>query len=218
MAASMSVLQSEGFNGTDFDNYTLTNSADTSLSFSSTGSDYIIRTSSPTAVAFSQAVTGFNNNFIALEDIDSVGFTGEEGYLNLSPIVGSYNNLGIGFTFAAPSSAATRYEPTDLIELQYRVDGGSWTVASDTSYNGNSTSAGLHNGASNVTTGATAVFADLTGVSTSSSFQVRVHFISGTQEEMAFDDIVVRGDVTPEPSSSFMLLLGGLTICLKRRK
>lgn len=130
-----------------------------------------------------------------------------------------FDNIRISFAIAGPSSSPSRYEVEDLIELQYSVDGGAWTTASDTTYNGDGNTAGLHNGPLNVTTSATIVSADLVGVSTTSSFQVRAHFISGVQEEIAFDEITVTADSIPEPGSIALLGFGalGFTFRLSRR-
>ncbi|MGB0991317.1 MAG: PEP-CTERM sorting domain-containing protein [Akkermansiaceae bacterium] len=227
-------LVTESFEGLDMVGYTITGTTNITLTaFDQQAADYLLRTSNASAgVNGGNPLTdtpyiGFAGNFIAMEDIDpssdagplDAAFPIDAGYLTLDPVVGAYENMTIGFTIAASEDGATSYEVDDGLELQYRIDGGTWTTASDTNYRGNKTTPGIFNGPNNIRATATSVSQDLTGLSSTSSIQVRVYFQSGVQEAIAFDDIFIDGDAVPEPSVSMMALLGGVFgLTLRKRK
>lgn len=214
----------ENFEGNDFAGYTITGSTGSVLSSfqsANSGTDFIVRTNSASASgSFGDPTTGFSGNFIALEDIASLSaFPTPEGFLTLEPITGAFTGFQLGISIAAPDETPTRYEVDDLIELQYSVDGGAWVTAPGTTFRGNGTDRGLFNGATNVTTNATQVTASLPGVESTSQFQARVRFISGIQEEMAFDDFFVNGEAAiPEPTSSLLLGITGIAFTFRRSR
>ena len=215
------------FEDADFSGYTVAGTTGVALNnFAISGSDYFIRTANTSAAGFSQPVSGFSGSFIAFEDVSpsafqtdlSNAFVVDEGYLTLDPLVGGYTDLQIGFTIAAPSSSSGRYESDDLIELQYKVDGGSWVTATESTFAGGSGGLGIFNGPTTVTQSATDVLVDLPGVTSTTEFQVRVHFASGVQEEMALDDVLINGTAVPEPSAILLAGLGGVLFLGRRRQ
>lgn len=75
-------------------------------------------------------VTGQDgNHYIGLEEPFGVALSNPNAVVLTDIDIAGYENLGISLLCAAPSAAQGRYEITDHLEAQYRVDDGpSWVT------------------------------------------------------------------------------------------
>ena len=168
--------------------------------------------------------TGQNGTmFIAQEDfgpgLNALGMTCPNGIV-LDPIdITDYVNLSISLLFASPNATATRYESTDYLHVEYRIDGsgsdpfivvGNFIGAGsygDTigMYEDDNLNGTIEGGDTHVT-GLTLQRFTFSlnnragqGTVSGSTLDIRVTFSCGPQEEMAFDDIIVEGTPVPKP-------------------
>jgi MYXO-CTERM domain-containing protein len=169
----------------------------------------------PFNFTFSATVTGHDgNHYIGLEDLSGFGLANPNAVVLSDIDISGYGNLSISLLFAAPSPSVGRYEASDYLEVQYRVDGGSWVTVGRFFGSGSGNVGMLHDenldgiGTTTVTNAMQRFTYALNnrvgqGIVTGSTLSVRIMFSSdGAQEEMAFDDIVVTG-TPPAPIMNF---------------
>ncbi|MFK7748294.1 MAG: T9SS type A sorting domain-containing protein [Kordia sp.] len=197
---SQITLYSQDFEGTDFDTYQLLNSGGSSVGFSTTGIDYIVR-ATPASLPLGNTVTGFSGNVIALEDHDGAGFSGQHSINTNAINISGASGIALKIRLAAPrGSDGNRYESADFLQVQISVDGGGFQTVINTggtSTNNNYYYDALGNGITgtgdDILVNQASQEIEVTVAETGSSLVVRVLFDSqGPQEEILFDDIVVE--------------------------
>ncbi|NQX96347.1 MAG: HYR domain-containing protein [Flavobacteriales bacterium] len=201
-------IYSEDFDTPDVDmsTYQLFDGADNAQSFNIVGADYIQRNVPSTFTAGNGPVTGMTGKAIGCEDVDGAGFFGIP-YIKTNAInITNYTSLTLSLRVGAPYgnwASGTRYEGTDGLDVEYRIDGGAWQQAHlfqaagsgpgqhfwyDAAGNG-ITGTGDDIGVNSVSQAFTRSL-----VGTGSTLEVRVRMNSfGSQEEFVFDDIIVKG-------------------------
>lgn len=197
-AAAQVTLYSQDFEGPDFDTYTLFDGGANPVAFNQVGENYIVRTD-PNAVPVGNVITGFTGNVIALEDTDDAGFFGEPFLRTDAFSISGYTNIEIEVKFAAGSGGDGSYETSDYLDVDYRIDGGSWVQAHR--LEGSSSGLFYYDALNNGVTGnGDDINVDHNAQALSQSFTVsgsvmELRFTMGSQgdhEEMMFDDIIVR--------------------------
>jgi MYXO-CTERM domain-containing protein len=169
----------------------------------------------PFTFSFGSTVTGYDGtDYIGLEDLVGMGLPNPNGIRLTDVDITGYANLNISLLVAAPSPTVGRYEATDYLEVQYQVDGGSWVTLGrffgrGGGYAGMGHDANLDNVGTTIIGSAMQRFTYALdnragqGIVSGSTLSVRVMFSSdGAQEEMAFDDIVVTGDLVPDSETA----------------
>jgi gliding motility-associated-like protein len=217
LSYSQSTIYTEDFEGSDLSGYAVGN-GDTNTDYGTqvlggTSSDYIKR-GLVGSFNFAGTLTGNATNFIGVEDVNGAGlsFNGHS-YIELDAIsIASTTGMTIDIDVAFPNTTATRYETTKYLIVDYSIDGGSYSTA--LAFYGDATSAGMRqdtnlDGVGNgtlVNTAMTTFTADLDAIAgspvTGSNIEIRVRFNSpDSQEEIAFDNIVLKGTVAASCSA-----------------
>lgn len=202
-----------------------------STPFNDGSGDHWNRTDGTNITNISGAYTNVTGSFFwAAEDTDDNGGNGnDEQTLTISGIgISNYTNITVSVDFAAGNTrgpGASAYDASDYLRLNYQLSGGAKTngvwfsyvnagdafnepIAFDGNFDGNGEGALLTN------TLTTYTFSVPDGTSLDLLFEV---FMDSGDEEIAFDNIIVMGDLVPEPST---MLLGsfGLLALLRRRR
>ncbi|MDX8553185.1 T9SS type A sorting domain-containing protein [Tenacibaculum sp. 1B UA] len=220
IALSQTVIYTEDFEGTDFNGYAIGN-ADTGTDYPSqtfvvSGPDRISR-GTVGSFTFDGSITGNATNFIGGEDINFTtdgGFYNGHSYIELDPIdITSKSNLSIDIDVAFPNTSPTRYEINDFFIVDYKIDGGSYTTVLAFYGDGDTPTPTLGlrrddnlNGileggeTSNVNTAMTTFSLNLDAITGSAvsgnSIEIRVRFkMPDSQEEFAFDNIILKGSI-----------------------
>jgi hypothetical protein len=199
-AFTQTTLYSQDFEGSDFDTYTLKDGAANPIPFTPIGTDYIAKGTSA-GFPFGNAATGFTGNIVACEDYDGAGVFGIP-YLETDQFtITGYTNLTLSIRFAAPrGDDGFIYESSDFVDVEYRIDAGTWQQAQF--FGGGGAGRCYYDALDNGVTGSgddvltdqtSQVFLEnLSG--TGSNLYLRVYFGSqGSHEEFAIDDILVQG-------------------------
>ena len=217
---SQTVIYTEDFEGIDFNGYAIGN-ADTGTDYPSqtfvvSGPDRISR-GTVGSFTFDGSITGNTTNFIGGEDINFTtdgGFYNGHSYIELDPIdITSKSNLSIDIDVAFPNTSPTRYEINDFFIVDYKIDGGSYTTVLAFYGDGDTPTPTLGlrrddnlNGileggeTSNVNTAMTTFNLNLDAITGSAvsgnSIEIRVRFkMPDSQEEFAFDNIILKGSI-----------------------
>jgi len=196
-------LYSQGFEGPDFDTYTLFDGMPTAVSFNQSSDNYILR-AAPNTVPVGNTISGFTGNVIALEDTDDAGFFGDPFIRTNSFSISGYSDIVIEITFAAGSGAdGSVYETSDFLDVDFRINGsGGWNQAHR--LEGSASGKFWYDSADNGVTGTgDDINIDQNAQALSKSFTVsgstmelRITMGSrGDDEEMMFDDILVQAIV-----------------------
>ncbi|SIR31742.1 thrombospondin type 3 repeat-containing protein [Maribacter ulvicola] len=232
LAFSQTILNVEDFEGTDFVGYAIGN-ADTGTDYSSqnfivSGPDRISR-GTVGSFTFDGSITGNATNFIGGEDINFTtdgGFYNGHSYIELDPIdITSKSNLSIDIDVAFPNTSPTRYEINDFFIVDYKIDGGSYTTVLAFYGDGDTPTPTLGlrrddnlNGildigeVSIVNTAMTSFNLNLDAITGSAvsgnSIEIRVRFkMPDSQEEFAFDNIILKGSI-----GNTAPVIGGISI------
>lgn len=219
----------QDFEGSDLIGYTLDDGSGSNYSSFSTGADdRIARVNTVTGFGlWTITPTGNSTNFIALEDVDGAGFS-IPVYLTITGInISGATGISLGFDVAFTEPTSTRYELSDFLNLEYRIDGGSWEKAISflgRSGTGDGTFMGRDENLNGSLDGTevnivysqafTTVSASIAATGTILDVRVGAHS-DGSQEEMNFDNIVVNATSVPEPTSMALSTVG--LGCLFRR-
>lgn len=174
------------------------------------------------------AYTGFGgSNYFAAEDIDDGATRPSSQTLAFTVNILGYENITFGTLFAAGGNgvAVPSYDSNDGFLIRASIDSGAFQnllafeaigatnqqLAQDTDFDG--TGDGL------VPTSAFTGFNGLSILGTGSSLTLEVIVDSNDgNAEFAFDDIIIEGDLVPEPSSALLALIGGAWLFGRRRK
>ncbi|MFB9098324.1 T9SS type A sorting domain-containing protein [Flavobacterium jumunjinense] len=216
---SQTIIHTEDFEGSDFIGYAIGN-ADTGIDdptqtfrTSLDGNDRIGRGLVGT-FTFDGVITGNSTNVIGGEDINFVDGYNNHSYIELDPIsIIGKTNLSIDIDVAFPNTNAARYEDSDFLIVDYKIDGGSYTNL--LAFYGGATSStpglirdnnlnGVLDGGetTSVNTAMTSFNLNLDAITGSTvsgaSIEIRVRFsMPDAQEEFAFDNIILKGVDAP---------------------
>lgn len=144
----------------------------------------------------------------------------------------NYTNLSFSM-FAAVGNNGHWWDANDSISISYQIDGGGFSsiYGIENTDNFNSLQAGIdrnNDGVSNEATGngelLTNAFAQFgeniagTGSSLDLTITIAAGGFTSNDDDFAFDNVEISGDLVPEPSSTSLLGLGGLALILRRRR
>ena len=144
----------------------------------------------------------------------------------------NYTNLSFSM-FVAKGHLLNRWDANDSISISYQIDGGGFTpifgVENTANFNSQQTGIDRNNdgvadeaiGSGELITNAFAQFGESiagTGSSLDLTITIAQDGFSNNDEDFAFDNVEISGDLVPEPSSTSLLGLGGLALALRRRR
>ena len=205
---AQTTLYYQDFEGTDFDTYTLYDGATNAQPFMQSGGNYILRDVEST-FPFGNTVTGMSGKFIGCENTDDAGYFGLPFLRTNSFSIAGYTNLTLSINFSAPrGNSIFIYETSDFVDIDYRIDGGAWQQAhyfqgaSNWKFYYDAAANGVNGSGDDVLCDQTAqVFLrNLTG--TGNNMEVRITMAClGSNEEYAFDDILVQGSAPCTPTA-----------------
>lgn len=201
-------LYTQDFEGSDEDNYTLTNALGDNIDFGilgNNGADYILRANPSTISFIDVQPTGFGgSNVMVWEDVDD--YIGDLFFLSNSFDITGAQDIVVSLKVGITNDGLDRYENENFIVIEYDLDGAdNWIKIGDFrgikgppffafnfyeddnldgTYTVQTTNAmrtvnyNLNNRAGNIVSG--------------TSMRIRIRINSGIQEEMVIDDITVN--------------------------
>lgn len=227
LAASAAVAKADVLLFEDFQDTTFTFTTSVSQFIQASQTSYYSRAQASQLHSGGYSVSGIPSSafFFAAADIDGgPGAPSATQDMTFNVNISGYNNLSWSSFFAEDDNGSLQsWDSSDLLHVDYSIDGGAfvamlWIRAAgatnaapriDTNFNG------VGEG-----TEITSAFQQFTRpiVGTGSTLTLRVRIASnGSQEDIAFDNFQVTGDLIPEPASASLLGLAGLALLRRRR-
>ncbi|MBL4705878.1 MAG: hypothetical protein JKY54_15235, partial [Flavobacteriales bacterium] len=208
ISSAQTTIYFEGFDSPDVDmsSYQLYDGSNNPVAFNQVGADYILRNTPASFPAGNGAVTGMTGKAIGCEDVDGAGFFGVPYIKTNAFSISSYSSITLSIRVGAPYgnwASGTRYEGTDGLDVEYRIDGGIWQQAHY--FQASGLGPGQHFWYDAAGNGVTGTGDDIGVTATSqvftrpltgsgSTMEIRIQMDSqGSHEELVFDDILVQG-------------------------
>lgn len=227
LAASAAVARADVLLFEDFQDTTFTFTTAITQFIQGSQTSYYSRAQSSQLHSGGYAVSSIPspNFFFAAADIDGgPGTPSATQDMNFTFSIAGYNNLSWSSFFAEDDNGTLQsWDSTEFLHVDYSIDGGAfaamfWIQAASATNAAPRVDADF-NGVGEGTE-ITSAFQQFTRpiVGTGTSLTLRVRISSnGSQEDIAFDNFQVTGDLIPEPASAGLLGLAGLALLRRRR-